>query len=272
MAESLLAHSGAPSNIKLPIPLEDGLQVEAVWYPSGTLCLSTQAGCALGCPFCASGQKGLVRNLSFPELCLQVAVARRREVPIRRLTLSGIGEPLHNLPVVRELFRWAADEKMPVSLTTTGTPLKSLTELLAWPHNGIMLSLHAGCAATHRRLIPHGPDWESLWELLGLRWSSLSRRRRRKVGINYLLLRGENDSDAELEQLKTRLRPFPELTVHLLCCNSVPDSPFCSPSEAVFCHFQSSLQQVGINVRRSNRWRQQADGGCGTLFLHHSAS
>jgi len=55
-------------NRKFLVPLDDGLQVEAVWYGSGTLCLSTQAGCGLGCPFCASGQLGFKRNLTLTEL------------------------------------------------------------------------------------------------------------------------------------------------------------------------------------------------------------
>ena len=58
-------------NRKFVIPLTDNLRVEAVWYASGTLCLSSQAGCALGCPFCASGKNGLLRNLTREELHLR---------------------------------------------------------------------------------------------------------------------------------------------------------------------------------------------------------
>lgn len=252
-------------NQKFIVPLGDGRQVEAVAYGSGTLCLSTQVGCALGCPFCASGRLGLQRNLTLAELHAQLAAARRRNCTVERLTLSGIGEPLHNAAVVRAFIADCRSARLPVSLTTTGSPPEQLRQALSWPHNGLMLSLHAGTEATHRRLVPHGPDWNALWAVLAESLPTLSRRQRRRVGINYLLLAGENDQDAEFAALVARLRPWPELTVHLLVCNPVAGSGMRSPAPERIDAIHALLRDCGINVRRANRWRIQAEGGCGTL-------
>ncbi len=253
------------ANHKFAVPLADGLAVEAVWYPSGTLCLSTQAGCALRCPFCASGASGLRRNLHVDELWQQVEQARQHGHAIARLTLSGIGEPLHNLANVADFVHSCATQGLPVSLTSTGSPPQSLPELLALPHNGVMLSLHAGIAATHRRLLPHAADLEEIWSTFDSSLTTLSRRSRRKLGINYLLLAGVNDGAVEIDTLTRRLQPWPELTLHLLTLNPVPGTPWQSPSPATIDALHRQLSAAGINVRRANRWRQQLEGGCGTL-------
>jgi len=254
-------------NRKFLIPLDDGLQVEAVWYGSGTLCLSSQAGCGMGCPFCASGQKGLQRNLSLDELHLQLDTCRRAGILPRRLTLSGIGEPLQNLVTVSSFVADCQRQKLPVSVTTTGAPLASLEDIIGLPHNGVMLSLHAGTEAVYRRLVPAGPGLAALGMRLADIWPKLSRRQRRRLGVNYLLLEDVNDHPAELSALVDWLRPFPEMTLHLLFCNPVPGSGYRSPARDVSDRAHLWLRQSGLNVRRANRWRQQLAGGCGTLVL-----
>lgn len=253
-------------NQKILVNLADGLAVEAVWYGSGTLCISSQAGCALGCPFCASGFGGWRRNLSTEELFLQLAAAREHGVEPQRVTVSGVGEPLHNPEAVTDFIDRCRRQGLPVSLTTTGSPLPVLRQFLLLPHNGLMLSLHAGTAVTHRRLIPRGPDLDDLWALLEGVLPALSRRRRRKIGINYLLLAGHNDSAVEFHALAERLRRLPELTLHLLTSNPVAGSTFVSPSSAAVDAAHGFLTAQGLNVRRPNRWRTSAEGGCGTLL------
>jgi 23S rRNA (adenine2503-C2)-methyltransferase len=257
-------------NKKILVPLDDGLAVETVWYGSGTLCISSQAGCALGCPFCASGFGGLQRSLSVEELLWQLETARRQGAAPQRVTVSGIGEPLHNPQALTAFIDHCRRQGLPVSLTTTGSPLGVLREFLPLPHNGLMLSLHAGTAATHRRLIPRGPDLDVLWALLEEVLPALSRRRRRKIGINYLLLAGHNDSAAELSALAERLRRWPDLTLHLLTCNPVAGSTFVSPPAAAVAAAHGFLAAQGLNVRRPNRWRTAEEGGCGTLLARSS--
>lgn len=252
-------------NKKFLVSLSDGAAVETVWYGSGTLCISSQAGCALGCPFCASGAHGLQRNLSTEELVRQLEAARESGAIVQRVTVSGIGEPLHNPEAVAAFIRHCRGHNLTVSVTTTGSPLSALRRFLQLPHNGLMLSVHAGTAATHRRLVPHGPDFDRLWELLGEALPALPRRRRRKIGVNYLLLSGINDSAEELSALTSRLRHHPDITLHLLTCNPVPGSPFVSPDPASVDALHGFLAEQGFNVRRPNRWRTRLEGGCGTL-------
>ena len=251
-------------NIRIAAPLDDGLYVEAVYYGSGTLCLSTQAGCALGCRFCASGRHGLRRNLTLVELQQQVALAQARGLHPRRLTLSGIGEPLHNFPVVSDFLHGQA---LPVSLTTTGGPLLHLAAAFGLPHNGLMLSLHAGSEAVHRFLLPHAPALADLAATVTAVLPGLPRRARRRFGVNYLLLNGINDARPELDSLLRLLETWPETTLHLLCCNPVDGSPFFSPGEERFAAVHTYLAERHPQVRRPNRWRRQAEGGCGTLVL-----
>ena len=256
-------------NLKFTVPLAEALAVEAVYYGSGTLCVSSQAGCALQCPFCASGSRGLLRNLSTGEMALQLSAAVDRGFAPRRVTVSGIGEPLHNAGAVLAFMDICRRQALPVSLTTTGSPLQALREFLPLSHNGLMISLHAGSAETHRRLVPRGPDYEQLWGVLGEVLPSCSRRRRRKVGVNYLLLEGLNDNERELVLLTERLRPFSELSLHLLTCNPVPGSPFRSPPPEKVAAIGAFLAGRGRNVRMPNRWRSRAEGGCGTLFVQN---
>jgi 23S rRNA (adenine2503-C2)-methyltransferase len=185
------------------------------------------------------------------------------------VTVSGIGEPLHNAGAVRAFMDLCRDRGLPLSLTTTGSPLRTLREFLPLPHNGLMLSLHAGSVETHRRLIPRGPDYERLWAVLGEVLPSCSRRRRRKIGINYLLLDGLNDTDRELSLFIERVENFPDLSIHLLTCNPVPGSPFRSPPPEKVADIGALLSDRGCNVRLPNRWRSRSEGGCGTLFVQN---
>jgi 23S rRNA (adenine2503-C2)-methyltransferase len=256
------------ANSRFLAPLADGLGVEAVYYGSGTLCISSQAGCAMGCPFCASGSRGLLRNLSAEELWAQLEYIRGRGIEPRRLTISGVGEPLHNFLALSTFMERCRVAGLPVSLTTTGSPLERFEEILRQPLNGLMLSLHAGTSATHRQLIPRGPELTALLDVLGGALAHLSRRRRRKVGINYLLLAGINDRRREMAPLLPLFQRYPELTLHLLTCNPVADSSFVSPPAAAVAELHGWLADQGLHVRRPNPWRTQADGGCGTLFVH----
>lgn len=257
------------TNQTMICPLPDGLVVEAVYYGSGTLCVSSQVGCALACPFCASGRRGLLRNLSATEMKGQLDLARKRGVAVKRVTVSGIGEPLHNPVAVRAFLEEARSMGLPVSLTTTGASLPVFEEFCRLPHNGLMLSLHAGTEATHRLTIPHGPDWDDLWLSLESILPHLSRRRRRKLGINYLLLEGVNDAAQEILSLGDRVIRWSDLTVHLLECNPVEKSPFRSPPRQKTASLADLLRQRGVNVRMANRWRRQSRGGCGTLIWNH---
>jgi len=258
------------ANLKFAVPLRDGYAVESVLYGHGALCISSQVGCAVGCPFCASGARGLIRNLGPDELSQQVDAVRMRGYALRRITVSGIGEPLHNRRNLEIFLNRSRKERLPVSVTTTGSPLRDLPWLLHQHHNGVMISLHAASAELHRKLIPLGPSFNALWDLLREEWPLLSTRRQKKVGINYLLLEGVNDSDDQMERLSTLLRPFPEMTLHLLTCNPVSGRNWRSPNPPRIKEVFRMFKERGCNVRTANNSRQKAEGGCGTLLLLQS--
>lgn len=259
----------APSpNVKFPVRLNDGLVIEAVYYGSGTLCLSSQAGCALACPFCASGSQGLKRQLTVAEMQLQIQKLQHSGFEPERLTISGIGEPLQNWENVRNFIIDCQEEGLPVSVTTTGVASQHLEELIHLAANGVMISLHASRTKIHSQLIPNGPKFEHLCAKIGQLYPLFSRRQRRKIGINYLLLRGVNDSDADLLSLQKLMQGWQDFTLHLLSHNPITGADFYSDPHTLD-YWHDALRKKGISVRRPNRWRNQADGGCGTLFLRH---
>jgi 23S rRNA (adenine2503-C2)-methyltransferase len=251
-------------NRRFVVRLADGASVEAVLYRGDTLCVSTQVGCAVGCPFCASGAGGLVRPLRFEELMAQVEAVRALAPELARFTLSGVGEPLH-CPDAERLVRWARSAGLRASLTTSGGPLQRLADwLLDVPHNGLTLSVHAGTEPTRARLVPKGPPLGALFGQLGQVVPRLSARRRKKLALAYLMIEGENDRDDELDAFAARALPL-GAAVHLYAYNPVPTSDARPVSRARYEAAYARLTSLGLRVRMSSKARLEANGGCGTL-------
>lgn len=242
------------------VTLDDGLTVETVMYPYGTLCISSQAGCRMACPFCASGRKGLARGLTAEEMLMQAAT----EPNAKRITVSGIGEPLDNF---EEVERFIRKSSLPVSVTTTAVNPELLIKLLQLPHNGVMISLHAGTEDAHKRLVPKAPPLVEIYEALSEAWKGMSVRSKKRVGLNYLPVEDINDSDEEIELFAENALRFSESSVHLLTLNKVHNSPFKPVSSQRREEIFSLLRGKGLNVRRANSFRRQEKGGCGTLWL-----
>ncbi|KIG16265.1 Ribosomal RNA large subunit methyltransferase N [Enhygromyxa salina] len=263
---------GPVFNRRYVVQLEDGAAVESVLYRGDSLCVSSQVGCAVGCPFCASGANGLSRNLELDELIGQVeavdaAIADQGAgFGVRRVTVSGVGEPLHN-PAVPKFVSWCRARSTPASITTSGGPLRRLGEWLsddAPPHNGISLSIHAGNESTRARTVPRGPALDPLFELLRERVPSISGARRRKLALAYLLLADLNDDDDELDAFLRRAEPL-GLKIHLYSYNPVPTSTQSRTNEARYEAAFERMRARGLDVRRSSQARIEDNGGCGTL-------
>ena len=251
-------------NRRFRVELDDGAAVEAVLYRGDTLCVSSQVGCAVRCPFCASGANGLTRGLMPDELWGQVEQVRALGHQVLRVTVSGVGEPLHNHEHVRDFVQRCRAHGIGPSLTTSGGPLLRLREWLALPHNGLTISVHAGTEATRAQLVPKGPALAALFAELHAQLPALTRTRRKKVALAYLLIADVNDRDEELDAFISAVLPL-GLAVHLYAYNSVPTSAHRPQSRARYEAVYARMREAGLVVRMSSQARIEANGGCGTL-------
>jgi 23S rRNA (adenine2503-C2)-methyltransferase len=251
-------------NRRFRVELDDGAAVEAVLYRGDTLCVSSQVGCAVRCPFCASGANGLMRALSLAELCGQLEAVRALGHRVERATVSGVGEPLHNHDNVRAFVDHCRAQGIGVSLTSSGGPLPRLQEWLRAPHNGLTLSVHAGTEVTRARLVPKGPSLQELFATLAAELPTLTRKRRKKLALAYLVLAGENDGDDEIDAFVARARPL-ALAVHLYAYNPVPTSAQRPITRERYEAIYARMRDAGLTVRMSSQARIEANGGCGTL-------
>lgn len=247
------------------VELRDGARVECVLYRGDTLCVSSQVGCAVGCPFCASGAQGLARPLGLDELQGQVDAVRALGHVLRRVTVSGVGEPLHNHAAVVAFLEFCRRERILMSLTTSGGPIARLAEWLHAPHNGLTLSVHAGSEAMRARMVPKGPSLEAVFELLAREVPRMTNRRKRKTALAYLVCGGLNDVAEELTGFAALARPL-ELPVHLYAYNEVSNSTFRRVARADYEACYQQLTAAGLRVRMSSQARLEENGGCGRLL------
>jgi len=245
---------------KYVLAMDDGGTVETVMIPCGnrlSQCISTQIGCAAGCAFCLTAAGGFVRNLSAGEMVAQVMTGwRLYGRRARNLVLMGMGEPLHNYEETARFVRIATDplglsfSPRRVTVSTAGY-VPGIRRLIEdrLPCN-LALSLNATLDAQRRRIMPIGRRWP-LAELL--HWAGVfARRTKKRLLIEYVLLAGINDTDADARRLLELLEPIP-CTINLLPFNEFPGSPFHRPDAARVHAFRNLLAKAGrvVVVRRS---------------------
>jgi len=260
-------------NRRFAVALGDGAVVEAVLYRGDTLCVSSQVGCAVRCPFCASGANGLGRSLQREELDAQIAaVEAHAGVTVRGVTVSGVGEPLHNFEAVTRFVERAHARGIRTTLTTSGGPVHRLASWLReLPHQGLTISVHAGTEGVRARAVPKGPDLASLFAVLAEEVPRMTRARRKRTALAYLALADVNDADDEVDAFAARALPL-GLIVHLYAHNPVPTSDARGVDRARYEAMYERMRAAGLILRMSARARLEANGGCGTLVaLRRSA-
>jgi 23S rRNA (adenine2503-C2)-methyltransferase len=234
--------------------------VEAVFIPEpnrGTLCISSQAGCALDCAFCATGHQGFNRNLSAAEILGQVVLAARElgTTEITNIVFMGMGEPLANyrnvLPVVNLLIDDQAYglSRRRVTISTAGL-VSQILKLANDCNVALAVSLHAPNDALRDRLVPINRV-HPIAELLDACWKYAECLASRQITFEYVLLDGVNDSPAEARQLVKLLKGKPA-KVNLIPFNAFPESEFrCSKPRAID-EFWQTVRDSGIitTVRR----------------------
>lgn len=255
--------------------MHDGYTVEAVLmrYPRrATLCISSQVGCPIKCPFCATGQGPFGRNLSAGEIVDQATdAARTLRAEGRRLShivFMGMGEPLANLPAVLPAVRRLADPAWlgisPRRITVSTSGLVPRIDRLAETGLPVTLaiSLHAARDELRDRLVPINRRYP-LEQVLAAADRFVAGTGRR-VSYEWVLLSGVNDQDRDADELVGLLRGR-LAHVNLIPFNPVDDTPFREPSAAQVRRFAQRLEAGGLGVTVRDTRGRESEAACGQL-------
>lgn len=264
--------------VKYLMELTDGECVECVFmkYEHGnTLCVSSQAGCRMGCTFCASTLSGRVRNLTPSEILGQVIVAARDSGErVDGVVMMGIGEPLDNYESTVRFLRLVSGDGEPgiglrhISVSTCGVVPK-IRELAdeGMPVT-LSVSLHAYDDDVRSHLMPVNRKW-GIGELLGACRYFFDRTGRR-VSFEYTLIAGENDSaqgaSALAKMLRREMASRP-VHVNLILLNEVRETGYTSSARAAAKEFAAVLERGGVNATIRRRLGSDIDASCGQLRL-----
>jgi 23S rRNA (adenine2503-C2)-methyltransferase len=240
-------------------------------HPRSTVCVSTQAGCAMGCVFCATGQMGFERNLAAEEIVAQVLhvqrLLRARGEHVTNVVFMGMGEPLANYAETIRAVRLLVDRRTfglaqrAITISTVGLP-HAIERLAAEGLQvGLAISLHAAENSLRRRLVPTASE-RSVEALVAA--AQLYRERTgRRVTFEYALLAGENDSDEAARALARLLRGH---DVHV---NLIPVNPtaggFQRPPRQRVLAFERVLRESGIATTVRVEKGVEIAAACGQL-------
>jgi 23S rRNA (adenine2503-C2)-methyltransferase len=261
--------------------LADGALIESVLmhYPArggsrerNTLCISSQAGCAVGCPFCATGELGFGRDLTVAEIVDQVrAAARRLAANDRRLTnivFMGMGEPLLNLDRVLAATEALNDPARfglgarHITVSTSGVVpgIRRLTAL--GPQFTLAVSLHAARDALRDVLVPLNRRWPVADVVEAAR--DHSRETGRRISYEVTMIDGVNDTPADAEALVALLRGD-RAHVNLIPMNPVAHTPWTASPMPVIEAFAATLRAAGIGTTIRRNRGQEVGAACGQL-------
>ena len=257
---------------------------EMVFIPEpdrGTLCISSQVGCALDCSFCSTAQQGFNRNLSTAEIVGQVWLAARelqREAgaaagaaPERHVTnvvFMGMGEPLANFRNVVPALQILLDDfgfdlsRRRVTLSTSGL-VPQIYRLAEQSNVALAVSLHAPDDALRNELVPINKK-HPIAELLTACWHYLDEQNGRSVTFEYVMLEDVNDSPAQARAVARLLKGHPA-KVNLIPFNPFPGTRYRRSDAAVIQRFRDELLQRGVlaTIRRTRG--EDIDAACGQL-------
>ena len=299
LSKSLREKLGAVAEVRAPevmsdAPSTDGTRkwllrmdatqgIETVFIPNddrGTLCISTQVGCALDCAFCSTGKQGFNRDLSTAEIVGQVWLAAKAlgqyepgalSTQSRRVTnvvLMGMGEPLMNYDCVLPALKLFMDDfafglsKRKVTLSTSGV-VPGIDRLTADIDVALALSLHATNDALRDKLVPVNRKWP-IKEVIAACRRYVDARPHRHVLIEYVMLDGVNDSDQHARELVRICSQLP-VKVNLIPFNPFPGTEFRRSSEERIAAFRSLLQAKDIITTTRRTRGDDIDAACGQL-------
>ncbi len=265
------AHDGT---VKCLMEMEDGVRVETVFmkYKYGnSVCISSQAGCRMGCVFCASGMKGLERSLSAGEMYGQIlAIENETNEKISHIVVMGIGEPMDNYESLSAFLNIINDPKgknlsmRNITVSTSGLIPKIDRFGTDFPQVNLAISLHAVTDEERSSLMPVNKAYP-LKDLLEAvrRYTDKTHRR---VTFEYTLIRGVNDDDAHLTKLAALLKGM-LCHVNLIPLNKVKGKEYEPGHERTAHEFRDELERHGIPATVRRELGSDIDAACGQLRL-----
>lgn len=270
-----LSQQSKDQTIKWLLELSDQRCVEMVFIPEvdrGTLCVSSQVGCSLSCPFCHTGTRRLERNLRVEEIVDQVIVARAElqslGLRVTNVVLMGMGEPLYNYDAVVKAVRILLDANglaigtRKITLSTAGV-VPRLVDVGRDLGVNLAISLHAVRDDIRDRLVPLNRKFN----LYALKQAVMAYPLKggRRVTWEYVLLDGINDTDEDARGLVRYLKGIPS-KVNLIPFNPWPGTPFApSPMERIL-RFQEIVGGAGLVTVIRDRRGEDIAAACGQLL------
>ena len=259
--------------------LKDGNCIETVFIPEddrGTLCISSQVGCALDCSFCSTARQGFSRNLGSDEILAQVWLASRllneERKPGRKITnlvLMGMGEPLLNYDNVVKAIDVFLDDfayglsKRRVTVSTAGV-LPAMDRLSERHDVQLAISLHATSDELRNDLVPINRKYPIKDLIASCHRFMKNRSPRSRLTIEYVMLAGVNDSEQNARELVKMMKGLSVL-VNLIPFNPFTDSGYQTSSPDVVNRFRDILHKASITTVIRKTRGEDIDAACGQL-------
>jgi 23S rRNA (adenine2503-C2)-methyltransferase len=252
--------------------------IETVYIPEpdrGTLCISSQVGCAMDCSFCSTAQQGFNRNLSVAEIVGQVWLAQRELADFRpdgraitNIVFMGMGEPLANYRNVVPAMRIFMDDlgydlsRRRVTLSTSGL-VPQIYKLAEECNVALAVSLHAPNDALRNELVPINRI-HPIADLLGACWHYLERQNGRNITFEYVMLDGVNDKPEHARQL-AKLMQGRAAKLNLIPFNVFPNTRYRRSAAATIVRFRDILNEYGVIATIRKTRGDDIDAACGQL-------
>lgn len=273
-------HVASDGTRKWLIAVPGGSLIETVFIPEkkrGTLCISSQVGCALNCTFCSTGRQGFNRNLSAAEIIGQLWMARDRLrsvtdsslcTEITNVVMMGMGEPLLNFEAVKVALAIMRDEhgyglpRRRVTVSTSGL-VPAIDRLAEECDVAMAVSLHAPTNELRDILVPINKKYP-LDELLAACRRYVSSNKRYFITMEYVMLKGVNDSVDHAKKLVKLLRSVPS-KVNLIPFNPFPNTQYECSDEETILEFSNVLSDHDIVCTTRKTRGDDIDAACGQL-------
>jgi 23S rRNA (adenine2503-C2)-methyltransferase len=263
------SEESADNTVKYLFRNDQGLEFETVYLPDNkrkTVCVSTQAGCRMACPFCLTGRYGFKGNLSSGDIINQI-ISLPNADEVSHVVFMGMGEPMDNIEEVLKACKilvsdWGlAISSRNITVSTVGI-LPGIMEFLKRSDCNLTLSLHSPSPEERRLVIPAEKKYpaQKIIDIM----KSYPLRKKRRFSIAYVMIKDINDSDIHLEALQKLLRDSP-IRVNLLPYHRVKSDPNSSSASDRMQYFKHELMVSGISASIRKSRGEDISAACGLL-------